>query len=104
MDYLKVNHPEIEVIFSFQMPTYVLGKGKHRNYIAFSANKGYFTIHSLDFEYIDILIEKLSRPDKGKGCVRIAFTNDQEKQILKQAVDDIIERHRMKMKNLGNNL
>lgn len=34
IDYMRLNHSELEEIFSFQMPTYKLGEGKIKNYIA----------------------------------------------------------------------
>lgn len=37
VDYMRLNHSELEEVFSFQMPTYKLGEGKVKNYIAFSA-------------------------------------------------------------------
>ncbi len=74
------------------MPTYKLTEGKHKNYIAFSAKSKHFSMHSLDFEYIAALKEKLSKPGNGKGCVNVSYDNSLDKEILVKAIEEIIER------------
>ncbi len=92
VDYMRKNHSDLEKVISFQMPTYKLGSGKLRNYIAFSPAKNHFSMHSMDFEYIIILKEKLSKPGKGKGCVNVNYTNVEERDILIQGIEEIINR------------
>ncbi len=41
INYMRENHPELEEVISFKMPTYKLGSGKLRNYIAFSPAKNH---------------------------------------------------------------
>ena len=90
--YMRENYPKLEEVISFQMPTYKLGSGKARNYIAFGFGKSHFSLHSMDFEYIAGLKEKLSKPGKGKGCVNVPFNKLDEREILFKAIDDIIAR------------
>ena len=90
--YMREHHSDIEEVISFKMPTYKLGSGKLRNYIAFSPAKNHFSMHSMDFEYIATLKEKLSKPGKGKGCVNVPYTNTEERPILINAIDEIIRR------------
>lgn len=92
VDYMRRRHPELEEVISFQMPTYKLGSGKERNYIAFSPAKGHFSLHTMDFAYIAALKERLSAPGKGKGCVNAAYTAFEERSILLAAIEDIIGR------------
>lgn len=92
VDYMRKNHSELEEVISFKMPTYKLGSGKLRNYIAFSPAKNHFSMHSMDFEYISILKEKLKKPGKGKGCVNVSYSNIDEKDILIQGIEEIIKR------------
>ena len=92
VDYMRKNHSELEEVISFKMPTYKLGSGKLRNYIAFSHTKNHFSMHSMDFEYISILKEKLKKPGKGKGCVNVSYSNIDEKDILIQGIEEIIKR------------
>lgn len=98
INYMRTNHSNIEEVFSFQMPTYKLGEGKFKNYIAFSTNNKHFSMHSLDFEYVSILKERLSKPGKGKGCVNIPYNNDREREVLVDAIEKIIERQNFEMK------
>ncbi len=92
VDYMRKNHSELEEVISFKMPTYKLGSGKLRNYIAFSPAKNHFSMHSMDFEYISILKDKLKKPGKGKGCVNVSYSNIDEKDILIQGIEEIIKR------------
>lgn len=91
-DYMRKHHPDLEEVISFQMPTYKLGSGKMRNYIAFSPAKNHFSMHSMDFGYITDLKERLQRPGKGKGCVNIPYTNMEEREIILEAIEEIIKR------------
>lgn len=93
VDYMRKEHPELEEVISYQIPTYKLGTGKLRNYIAFSPAKNHFSVHSMDFEYIALLKEKLAKPGKGKGCVNIPYTNIEERDIIIIAIEEIIKRH-----------
>lgn len=97
VEHMRKKYPDIEEVISFKMPTYKLGVGKERNYIAFSVGKNHFSLHTMDFEYITKLKEKLSKAGKGKGCVNIPFDKIEEREILFNAIDDIIERKVMKI-------
>lgn len=93
--YMREHYPALQEVISFKMPTYKLGSGKERNYIAFGFGKKHFSLHSMDFEYIAALKQKLSKPGKGKGCVNVPFSQTNEKEILFRAIDDIVHRSAM---------
>lgn len=93
--YMREKHSDLEEVISFQMPTYKLGSGKLRNYIAFSPAKNHFSLHSMDFEYIGMLKEKLVKPGKGKGCVNVKYTSLEEREILVEAIEEIIKRKKL---------
>nr|WP_307991457.1 DUF1801 domain-containing protein [uncultured Niameybacter sp.] len=97
VQYMRENYPELEEVISFKMPTYKLGSGKERNYIAFGFGKAHFSLHSMDFAYISELKEKLSKAGKGKGCVNVPFNKPLEREILFKAIDEIVERSRGKI-------
>lgn len=78
------------------MPTYKLGTGKMRNYIAFSVSKNHFSMHSMDFEYILYLKDKLKNPGKGKGCVNVLYSNIDERNVLINAIEEIIKRNSLR--------
>ena len=99
--YMRTNYSELEEVISFQMPTYKLGTGKDRSYIAFGVGKNHFSLHALDFALIASLKEQLSKPGKGKGCVNVPFDKVEEREILKQAIDTIVARKKAKDENKG---
>lgn len=92
VDYMRKNHSDLEEVISFKMPTYKLGRGKLRNYIAFSPAKKHFSMHSMDFEYISKMKEKMIKPGKGKGCVNVSYSNIDEQRILIEGIEEIIKR------------
>lgn len=92
VSYMRENHGEIEEVISFKMPTYKLGSGKMRNYIAFSLGKNHFSLHTMDFEYIVHLKEKLRKPGKGKGCVNVPYGNFDERKVIIDGIEEIIKR------------
>ena len=92
VDYMRNNHSDIKEGFSFQMPTYILGTGKTKNYISFAVNKNHFSLHSLDFEYISLLKEQLTKAGNGKGCVKISYDDENERKILIDGIEEIIKR------------
>mgnify|MGYP000148780995 CR=1 FL=1 len=94
VDAMRKNHPEIEETLSYQMPLYVLERGKNRNYIAFGTPKTHFSFHTLDFAMIEKLHKILPASGKGKGCVNVKYTDVGRQSILLEAMDEIIERHR----------
>lgn len=93
VSYMREKYPHLEEVISFKVPTYRLGSGKARNYIAFGFGKSHFSLHSMDFEYIAELKCLLSKPGKGKGCVNVPFTQTDEQRILFKAIDCIIKRN-----------
>ncbi|MHC1723539.1 MAG: hypothetical protein AB9836_10085 [Aminipila sp.] len=95
ISYMRENHSELEEVISFKMPTYKLGSGKLRNYIAFSPAKNHFSMHSMDFEYIAMLKEELSNPGKGKGCVNVNYSKKDERKKLIKGIEDIIKRKKL---------
>lgn len=96
VDYMRKHHSDIEEVISYKMPTYKLGTGKMRNYIAFSVSKNHFSMHSMDFEYILYLKDKLKNPGKGKGCVNVLYSNIDERNVLINAIEEIIKRNSLR--------
>ena len=94
--YMRKEHSALEEVISFQMPTYKLGTGKQRNYIAFSPAKNHISMHTMDFDYIALLKEKLTKPGKGKGCVNIPYTNIEEREVIIMAIEEIVKRHELR--------
>ncbi len=92
VDYMRKNYPELPEVVSFQMPTFKLGSGENRHYIAFSTAKAHFSMHSMDFDYMAELKSRLKNGGKGKGCVNVKYTDVQEREVLISAIKDIVAR------------
>jgi len=92
VNYMRSNYSDLEEVISFQMPTYKLGSGVMRNYIAFGTGKNHFSLHTTDFEYITGLKSRLKNAGKGKGCVNVKYSNKDEMDILFDAIKDICNR------------
>ncbi len=93
VNFMRKNYSQLEEVLSFQMPTYKLGSGSMRNYIAFSAAKNHFSLHTTDFDYVTELKTKLKNGGKGKGCVNVKFTDKDEFDILLKAISEIYSRN-----------
>lgn len=96
VEYMRENHSDLEELISYSIPTYKLGSGKERNYIGFSCAKKHFALHTLDFEYLECLRGKLSKPGKGRGSVQVPYANVEEREILLDAIDEIVARRNLK--------
>lgn len=95
VQHMRENYPELPEFLSFQMPTYKLGNGTIRKYIAFGFGKNHFSLHCVDFEYIVALKTRLKHGGKGKGCVNVKFSDVDEKDILFEAIGDIYNRSKV---------
>ena len=94
VNYMQLKHSSIDAVISYSIICYYLGSGKNKNFVAFSAAKEHFSLHTLDFEYIELLKKQLKKPGKGKACVNIPYNNDFEKPLIMEAIDTLIERHK----------
>lgn len=92
VDYMRKNHADLPEVISFKMPTYKLGSGKQRNYIAFSCAKNHFSMHAMDFEWIAAMKTNLKNPGAGKGCVHVRYHNLIERSVLMDGIEQIIQR------------
>lgn len=92
VQYMRDNHAELDEVISFKMPTYKLGSGKLRNYIAFCPAKRHLSMHTMDFAYIEQLKGRLASPGNGKGCVHVKYNNPAERAILLEGIEEIIRR------------
>jgi uncharacterized protein YdhG (YjbR/CyaY superfamily) len=86
--YMRKNHPSLEEIISYQIPTYKFDG----QYIAFSVAKEHFTFHTLDFEVIEELKSLLPKAKFGKGSAKVPFSDRAAIPVLFEACERIIER------------
>lgn len=87
--YMRKNHPDLQEIISYQIPTYKFDG----QYIAFSVAKEHFTFHTVDFEVIEELKRLLPKAKFGRGSAKIMFRDRDSIPILFEACERIIERN-----------
>lgn len=90
VDYMRKNHKDLEECIYYTRPTYKL-KGVPKNYVMFSNATKDFSLHTMDEEYIPIVRKKLSKPGNGKQSVKVPYENVQEREIIINAIEEIIK-------------
>ncbi len=86
LQYMDEAHGDIPPIMFRQRPMFKVGQ----SYVLFSVAKTYFTVHTLNFDLIETLHDTLPRASFGKGCVKVKFSDDAAKPILKALIDEIV--------------
>lgn len=85
--YMAETHPDIAPVMFRQRPMYKVGK----SYVMFTVAKDHFTFHTLNFELIEALKEKLPKASFGKGSAKVRFTDMDAKPVLKAMCDEVIQ-------------
>ncbi len=89
-DYMDKRHPDVAPVMFRQRPMFKVGK----SYVMFTAAARHFSVHTMNFELIDEMKQKLPKADYGKGCVKVRFTDDAAIPALEALVDRVIEQNR----------
>lgn len=87
--HMKNAHPDINPIMFRQRPMYKVGN----SYVLFAVAKEHFSIHTLNFDLLVKLKEKLKNADYGKGCIKVKFKDVEAQPILKNFCDEIIQQN-----------
>ncbi len=87
LDYMKKEHENITPVMFRQRPMFKVGK----SYILFSVAKEHFTIHTLNFELLEDLKNRLPKNSYGKGCIKVKFFQKDAKPILKDFCSNVIK-------------
>ncbi|MBC6316949.1 iron chaperone [Listeria grandensis] len=91
--FMRENYPDFEEKISCQMPTFKFGQ----QYIAFSNAKTHFSVHTLDFELVLEMKNRLPRAKFGKGCVKVKFEDDDAIPELFKFCREIVVRNQIGM-------
>lgn len=86
--FMRREYPVVSEGISYQIPTYKVGN----TYVAFSAAKGHFTFHTIDFERLGKLREELPGIRFGKGSAKVDYENEAAKPALYACIRDILAR------------
>ena len=85
-NYISETYPYLTPQLLYSLPGYKL----NNNYLIIGANKSYLSIHTRDFDAVknsDIYFKNIS---KGKGCIRIKYSQKENLLPLKKYIDNII--------------
>lgn len=86
--FMRENFPELEEKISYQIPTFKYKGG----YIAFSVAKEHFTFHTVDFEMIEELKQRLPRAKFGRGSAKIKYADTDTIPVLFEMSRKIVDR------------
>ena len=67
IEFMNAEYPQLTNKISFSMPMWLVGKKINEGYVAVSAAKNHFPIHSSDEEFLNRLAVSLPACKKGKA-------------------------------------
>lgn len=85
-DYISEKYPYLTPQLLYSLPGYKLNK----NYLIIGANKSYLSIHTRDFDAVKNSDKYFNNISKGKGCIRINYSQKENIIPLKKYIDEII--------------
>ena len=92
VSFMRQNFPDIPETISYQMPMFKF----NGTYIGFSVAKDHFSYHSLDFDMIEELKNRLPKAKFGKGCAKVPYSNLEAVPVLFEMSKKIVERSKAK--------
>ncbi len=91
--YLAVRAPRLEPVMFRQVPMYRFEASYLKGYVMFTAAKGHFSVHAIDFDLVAAAQATIPGAFGGKGSVSVKYTNEGAKPALKEFVDVVLARH-----------
>jgi uncharacterized protein YdhG (YjbR/CyaY superfamily) len=87
--HMRTFHPDIPESIWYGMPTWKLGK---RDFICLSCHGAHFTIHTLDYGYLEDLRRSNPASRFGKGSFRVDYADKAMRMRLYAILDDLVTR------------
>lgn len=91
LTHMSEKHADIAPIMFRQRPMYRVGE----SYVLFSVAQRHFTVHTLNFELIEALRERLPGAGFGKGSVNVKFTDEAARALLFALCDEVVRLNRL---------
>nr|WP_300149953.1 hypothetical protein [Propionicimonas sp.] len=91
--YVDQHAPRLEVTMFRGVPMYKFADSYLKGYVMFTAAKGHFSAHAIDFDLVAAAQSDIPGAFGGKGSVSVKYANEVAKPPLKQFVDAVLERH-----------
>lgn len=91
--YVADRAPGLEPVMFRQVPMYRFGDSYLKGYVMFTAAKGHFSVHALEFDLIAEAQKTIPGAFGGKGSVSVKYPNEAAKPALKALVDEVLTRN-----------
>ena len=92
-EYVHSNYPSQELVMFRQTPMFKFGRSYQDGYVMFTAAKGHFAAHAIDFDLVEQTRQAIPGARGGKGSVAVKYTNEAAKPELRRFVDAVMARH-----------
>ncbi|HAQ56218.1 MAG TPA: hypothetical protein DCR44_02275 [Acholeplasmatales bacterium] len=87
--HMRANHPELRDGLYYGMPAWRIGK---YDFIAFSFHAAHYTLHTLDFDFLETIRARHPKAKFGKGSYRIKYQDEPASAELPMILDDLVRR------------
>lgn len=91
--YVQATYPGQELTMFRQVPMFKFGRSYQEGYVMFTAAKGHFAVHAIDFDLVEQARASIPRAAGGKGSVSVKYTAEEAKPALRAFVDAVMARH-----------
>jgi hypothetical protein len=91
--HLAERAPGLEPSMFRQVPMYKFAGSYLSGYVMFTAAKGHFSVHALEFDLIAEAHKSIPGAFGGKGSVSVKYANEAAKPALITLVDAVLARH-----------
>ena len=91
--YVHETYPDQQLTMFRQTPMFKLGRSYQDGYVMFTAAKGHFAAHAIDFDLVEQTRAAIPGARGGKGSVAVKYTNEGAKPELRRFVDAVMARH-----------
>ncbi len=85
--------PRLEPVMFRQVPMYKFSGSYLEGYVMFTAAKGHFSAHAIDFDLVAAARQDIPGAFGGKGSVSVKYPNEAAKPALREFVDAVLARH-----------
>lgn len=92
-EHLAEQAPGLEPTMFRQVPMYKFGDSYLQGYVMFTAAKGHFSVHALEFDLIAEAQKTIPGAFGGKGSVSVKYANEAARPALLELVDAVLARH-----------
>jgi hypothetical protein len=85
--------PDLPLVMFRSTPMFKFTDSYLKGYVMFTAAKGHFSAHAIDFDLVAAAQQSIKGAFGGKGSVSVKYANTDAKPQLIDFVDDVLRRH-----------